>query len=209
MLLHMAEHSLLVHAMASAAAAPGTSCVSHPPFSTPSARATPPFTCARTGNDFSTLYAPLVRDGRMEKFYWNPTREDRVGVCMGIFVEDPVSRAGGCTFLCGLVALLMPRMRAVCLQSGRWGCLWGCWGSLVLARSIMRALGTGPRAPLCSDPSSPPSPYLQTSSCWWTPSPVSPLISLAPCARACTTSRCVQGCVLTGRVLPCCMGWVG
>merc|ERR1712087_820095 len=27
-----------------------------------------------TGNDFSTLYAPLIRDGRMEKFYWNPTR---------------------------------------------------------------------------------------------------------------------------------------
>ncbi|URE29674.1 ATPase family associated with various cellular activities (AAA) [Musa troglodytarum] len=23
-----------------------------------------------TGNDFSTLYAPLIRDGRMEKFYW-------------------------------------------------------------------------------------------------------------------------------------------
>lgn len=23
-----------------------------------------------TGNDFSTLYAPLVRDGRMDKFYW-------------------------------------------------------------------------------------------------------------------------------------------
>ncbi|GAA0175684.1 hypothetical protein LIER_41959 [Lithospermum erythrorhizon] len=22
-----------------------------------------------TGNDFSTLYAPLIRDGRMEKFY--------------------------------------------------------------------------------------------------------------------------------------------
>jgi hypothetical protein len=21
----------------------------------------------------------------MEKYYWNPTREDRVGVCMGIF----------------------------------------------------------------------------------------------------------------------------
>lgn len=38
-----------------------------------------------TGNDFSTLYAPLIRDGRMEKYYWNPTREDRVGVCMGIF----------------------------------------------------------------------------------------------------------------------------
>merc|ERR1712174_15103 len=34
-----------------------------------------------TGNDFSTLYAPLIRDGRMEKFYWNPTREDRIGIC--------------------------------------------------------------------------------------------------------------------------------
>lgn len=24
----------------------------------------------------------------MEKFYWNPSRDDRVGVCMGIFKED-------------------------------------------------------------------------------------------------------------------------
>lgn len=43
-----------------------------------------------TGNDFSTLYAPLIRDGRMEKFYWAPTREDRVGVCNGIFKDDEV-----------------------------------------------------------------------------------------------------------------------
>jgi len=43
-----------------------------------------------TGNDFSTLYAPLIRDGRMEKFYWSPTREDRVGICCGIFREDGV-----------------------------------------------------------------------------------------------------------------------
>ncbi|THU56870.1 hypothetical protein C4D60_Mb11t21770 [Musa balbisiana] len=43
-----------------------------------------------TGNDFSTLYAPLIRDGRMEKFYWAPTREDRIGVCMGIFRTDNV-----------------------------------------------------------------------------------------------------------------------
>ncbi|CAD6252584.1 unnamed protein product [Miscanthus lutarioriparius] len=42
------------------------------------------------GNDFSTLYAPLIRDGRMEKFYWAPTREDRVGVCKGIFRTDGV-----------------------------------------------------------------------------------------------------------------------
>merc|ERR1719231_241027 len=45
-----------------------------------------------TGNDFSTLYAPLIRDGRMEKFYWNPTREDRIGVCMGIFQPDDIVR---------------------------------------------------------------------------------------------------------------------
>ncbi|KAL6128196.1 hypothetical protein ACLB2K_071552 [Fragaria x ananassa] len=43
-----------------------------------------------TGNDFSTLYAPLIRDGRMEKFYWAPTREDRIGVCTGIFKADSV-----------------------------------------------------------------------------------------------------------------------
>ncbi|KZV26120.1 ribulose bisphosphate carboxylase/oxygenase activase, chloroplastic [Dorcoceras hygrometricum] len=44
-----------------------------------------------TGNDFSTLYAPLIRDGRMEKFYWAPTRDDRIGVCKGIFRTDNVS----------------------------------------------------------------------------------------------------------------------
>ena len=46
-----------------------------------------------TGNDFSTLYAPLIRDGRMEKFYWAPTRDDRIGVCKGIFREDNVTEA--------------------------------------------------------------------------------------------------------------------
>ncbi|XP_039129852.1 LOW QUALITY PROTEIN: ribulose bisphosphate carboxylase/oxygenase activase, chloroplastic-like [Dioscorea cayenensis subsp. rotundata] len=45
-----------------------------------------------TGNDFSTLYAPLIRDGRMEKFYWAPTREDRIGVCTGIFRTDNVPK---------------------------------------------------------------------------------------------------------------------
>lgn len=44
-----------------------------------------------TGNDFSTLYAPLVRDGRMEKYYWNPTRDDRIGICKGIFSSDNVN----------------------------------------------------------------------------------------------------------------------
>jgi len=49
-----------------------------------------PIVC--TGNDFSTLYAPLIRDGRMEKFYWAPTREDRIGVAMGIFQHDGIKR---------------------------------------------------------------------------------------------------------------------
>lgn len=46
-----------------------------------------------TGNDFSTLYQPLIRDGRMEKFYWEPNRDDRIGIVSGIFQVDQVSRA--------------------------------------------------------------------------------------------------------------------
>ncbi|WP_445634270.1 Ribulose 1,5-bisphosphate carboxylase [Nostoc sp. DSM 114161] len=45
-----------------------------------------------TGNDFSTLYAPLIRDGRMEKFYWEPDRDDKVGIVGGIFEADGLSR---------------------------------------------------------------------------------------------------------------------
>ncbi|MGQ4650441.1 ribulose bisphosphate carboxylase small subunit [Lyngbya aestuarii] len=44
-----------------------------------------------TGNDFSTLYEPLIRDGRMEKFYWQPSPEDRIGIIGGIFAEDGLS----------------------------------------------------------------------------------------------------------------------
>jgi ribulose bisphosphate carboxylase small subunit len=45
-----------------------------------------------TGNDFATLYAPLIRDGRMEKFYWEPDRADRIGIVNGIFSADGLSR---------------------------------------------------------------------------------------------------------------------
>ena len=45
-----------------------------------------------TGNDFSTLYAPLIRDGRMDKFYWQPDRDDKVGIVAGIFEADGLSR---------------------------------------------------------------------------------------------------------------------
>ncbi|NDJ15817.1 ribulose bisphosphate carboxylase small subunit [Myxacorys almedinensis] len=43
-----------------------------------------------TGNDLATLYAPLVRDGRMDKFYWEPDRGDRIGIVSGIFEVDRV-----------------------------------------------------------------------------------------------------------------------
>lgn len=45
-----------------------------------------------TGNDFSTLYAPLIRDGRMDKFYWQPDRNDKVGIVGGIFAPDGLSQ---------------------------------------------------------------------------------------------------------------------
>ena len=46
-----------------------------------------------TGNDLSTLYAPLLRDGRMEKFYWEPTRSDIVDMVHAMFREDDVPRS--------------------------------------------------------------------------------------------------------------------
>jgi SpoVK/Ycf46/Vps4 family AAA+-type ATPase len=45
-----------------------------------------------TGNDLSTLYAPLIRDGRMDKFYWVPTREDKIEIVCGVFAPDDLSR---------------------------------------------------------------------------------------------------------------------
>ena len=45
-----------------------------------------------TGNDFATLYAPLIRDGRMQKFYWEPSHEDRIGIVSGMFANDALSK---------------------------------------------------------------------------------------------------------------------
>lgn len=45
-----------------------------------------------TGNDFGTLYAPLIRDGRMDKFYWEPTQQDRLEIVNGIFTPDGLKR---------------------------------------------------------------------------------------------------------------------
>lgn len=44
-----------------------------------------------TGNDMSTLYAPLLRDGRMEKFYWQPSREDLTNILLNIFEKDGIT----------------------------------------------------------------------------------------------------------------------
>ena len=41
-----------------------------------------------TGNDLSTLYAPLLRDGRMDKFLWEPSREDVTHMVHAVFADD-------------------------------------------------------------------------------------------------------------------------
>ena len=41
-----------------------------------------------TGNDLSTVYAPLLRDGRMEKWYWNPSRENVCDMVHALFRDE-------------------------------------------------------------------------------------------------------------------------
>lgn len=45
-----------------------------------------------TGNDFSNLYGPLTRDGRMVKFRWEPSSDDIKHMCAGIY-KDSLSEA--------------------------------------------------------------------------------------------------------------------
>ncbi|NJL81703.1 MAG: AAA family ATPase, partial [Richelia sp. SM2_1_7] len=40
-----------------------------------------------TGNDFTKLYEPLVRAGRMTAFEWKPTLEEKAKIVQGIFPE--------------------------------------------------------------------------------------------------------------------------
>ncbi|KAK8968569.1 hypothetical protein KSP40_PGU005647 [Platanthera guangdongensis] len=46
-----------------------------------------------TGNDFSTLYAPLVRDGRMEKFYLQPDHLDVINIVHRMYAKDGISKS--------------------------------------------------------------------------------------------------------------------
>jgi len=41
-----------------------------------------------TGNDLSTLFAPLIRDGRMDKFYWKANRDELFMTLYQMFKED-------------------------------------------------------------------------------------------------------------------------
>ncbi|XP_019167364.1 PREDICTED: ribulose bisphosphate carboxylase/oxygenase activase, chloroplastic [Ipomoea nil] len=45
-----------------------------------------------TGNDFSTIYAPLIRDGRMDKFFWQPTQEDIVNIVSRMYEKDGITQ---------------------------------------------------------------------------------------------------------------------
>lgn len=45
-----------------------------------------------TGNDLSRLYAPLIRDGRMDKFYWQPDRSEMTQMLLRLFEADGLSQ---------------------------------------------------------------------------------------------------------------------
>ncbi|KAG8379601.1 hypothetical protein BUALT_Bualt07G0105800 [Buddleja alternifolia] len=45
-----------------------------------------------TGNDLTTIYAPLIRDGRMDKFYWQPTQEDIVNIVYRMYEKDGITK---------------------------------------------------------------------------------------------------------------------
>ncbi|KAL3157030.1 hypothetical protein ABBQ38_001279 [Trebouxia sp. C0009 RCD-2024] len=44
-----------------------------------------------TGNDLSHMFAPLIRDGRMSKFYWKPDRVDLSNILHQMYKDDGLS----------------------------------------------------------------------------------------------------------------------
>lgn len=50
-----------------------------------------------TANDLTALYAPLVREGRMDKFYYQPTANETLELLRGIF--EQLGEAGARTLL--------------------------------------------------------------------------------------------------------------
>jgi len=49
-----------------------------------------------TGNDFTKLYGPLIRLGRMHLFAWRPTQDEKLGIVNSIYPELTVEE---CQFL--------------------------------------------------------------------------------------------------------------
>ena len=45
-----------------------------------------------TGNDLSAVFAPLLRDGRMEKFYWQPSLDDLTNILFQMYKDDGLTR---------------------------------------------------------------------------------------------------------------------
>ena len=68
-----------------------------------------------TGNDLSKIFAPLVRDGRMAKFYWQPSRTDLIAILHQmyrvstlIFTTACHCCFGHCRSACQISASLQP-----------------------------------------------------------------------------------------------------
>ena len=58
-----------------------------------------------TANDLSTVYAPLLRDGRMEKFYWDPTLNEKARM-LHATLRDAAAAADGSPSLADCAALV-------------------------------------------------------------------------------------------------------
>ena len=52
-----------------------------------------------TGNDLSTVFAPLLRDGRMEKFYWKPSLDDLTNILSQMYKDDGLGKEDMVTLL--------------------------------------------------------------------------------------------------------------
>lgn len=104
-----------------------------------------------TGNDFSTLYAPLIRDGRMEKFYWQPEREDLVNIVHQVRSRGVVGSRGASTspqqpglVCCSCQIFITPL--ALSQQAG-----WMCWVTMTCV--VLAAPLAHPCCPVCPPPS--------------------------------------------------------
>jgi hypothetical protein len=95
------------------------------------------------GNDLSTVFAPLVRDGRMDKFYWQPTLEDLVGILFQV--------GGWLLCLLWCVAACCACCGGHCVPGGWLACgiCCACCGGWLLAVLLRHWLGGWAGSGLC------------------------------------------------------------